>query len=205
MPRLREVATLPYTVQPVVQPEWPPQGQWTYDDYARLPDDGWKYEVIRGELYMSPAPSPLHQRTSSNLTFAMQGFVRERNAGEIFNAPIGVILPRELGTPVQPDILFIRRENLSIVGETTINGLPDLAVEVLSPSNWVDDRRTKFSAYAEAGIPEYWIVDPKAETVEVFRLAGESYELVEAYARGDTVVSTVLDGFSIAVSEIFPQ
>jgi len=204
MPRLREVATIPYTVQPVVQ-EWPPQGEWTYDDYARLPNDGWKYEVMRGELYMSPAPSPRHQRTALRLSSEMERFVEQHQMGEIFISPIDVILPRGLGTPVQPDILFIRRDNRHIIGETTIDGVPELVVEILSPSNWVDDRRTKFAVYAEAGIAEYWIIDPRTVTVEVYQLRGERYELLESYAAGETVSSIVLDGFSVAVDRIIPQ
>lgn len=205
MPRLREVATLPYTVQPVVQPEWPPQGQWTYDDYARLPNDGWKYEVMRGELYMSPAPSPRHQRAVLRLSTEMGQFVEQRQLGEVFISPIDVILPRGLGTPVQPDILFIRQENLGIIGETTIDGVPELVVEILSPSNWVDDRRTKFAVYAEAGIGEYWIIDPRTATVEVYQLRGEQYELLESYSTGDTISSVVLDGFTVPVDRIIPE
>ena len=204
MPRLRETAAMEYIVQTTVQ-EWPPQGQWTYDDYAHLPNDGWKYEVMRGELYMSPAPRPLPQRVSGNLTFEFQRFVRAGDLGQVLTAPIDVILPRNLGTPVQPDILFIRRDNLGIIGETTIDGVPDLVVEILSPSNWIDDRRTKFAVYAEAAVEEYWIVDPKAVTVEVFRLVDERYEILDSYGPGDTVSSLVLSGFSIAVDEIIPQ
>ena len=204
MPRLREVATMEHMVRPAVQ-EWPAQGQWTYDDYARLPNDGWKYEVIRGELRMSPTPSPRHQMTLGNLAFASHLFVREGKLGEIFLGPIDLILPHDLGTPVQPDILFIRKSNLDIVKETHIDGVPDLVVEVLSPSNWVDDRRAKFTIYAEAGVAEYWIVDPKATTVEVYRLVDERYELIEKYGTNDTVSSLVLHGFSIPIPEVFPQ
>ena len=91
MPRLRETATMEYVAQTTVQ-EWPPQGQWTYDDYARLPSDGWKYEVMRGELYMLPALSPRHQVISSNLNFELQRFVRERELGKVLDSPIDVIL-----------------------------------------------------------------------------------------------------------------
>ena len=203
MSSMREVATLPYVAVTQTPPdEWPPQGQWTYDDYARLPNDGWKYEVIRGELYMSPAPRPRHQRSLLRLSAEMERFASQRQLGEVYISPIDVILPRNLGTPVQPDILFIRADNLGIVGETTIDGVPDLVIEILSPSNWVDDRRVKFAVYAEAGVEEYWIVDPKAVTLEVYQLQGDRYDLVESYGPGDVVSSLTLDGFSIAVNEI---
>ncbi len=206
MSSMREVATLTYTAVTQSPPqEWPPQGQWTYDDYARLPNDGWKYEVMRGELYMSPAPRPIHQRVSGNLTFEFQRFVRAGDLGQILTAPIDVILPRNLGTPVQPDILFIRNDNLDIIGETTIDGVPDLVVEILSPSNWVDDRRAKFDVYADAGITEYWIIDPQKEEVELFTLRDKRYELVEKYGLGERVSFQVLSGFSVTVDEIFAQ
>ena len=154
---------------------------------------------------MSPAPRPLHQRVSGNLTFEFQRFVRAGDLGEVLTASIDVILPGGLGTPVQPDILFIRHDNLGIVGKTTIDGVPDLVVEIFSPSNWIDDRRTKFGVYAEAAVEEYWIVDPKSVTVEVYRLQGDRYGLVESYGPGDVVSSIALDGFSVTVDEIIPQ
>ena len=154
---------------------------------------------------MSPAPRPIHQRVSGNLTFEFQRFVRAGDLGQILTAPIDVILPRNLGTPVQPDILFIRNDNLDIIGETTIDGVPDLVVEILSPSNWVDDRRVKFGVYAEAGIGEYWIIDPRAVTIEVYQLRGDRYELIDSYGPGDVVSSIALDGFSVTVDEIIPQ
>jgi Uma2 family endonuclease len=154
---------------------------------------------------MSPAPRPRHQVISSNLNFELQRFVRERALGKVLNAPIDVILPRGLGTPVQPDILFIRRDNLGIIGETTIDGVPDLVVEILSPSNWIDDRRTKFDVYADAGVAEYWIIDPHKEEVEQFILRDNRYELVEKYGPGESVSSQAITGFSVAVDGIFAQ
>jgi len=206
MSSMREVATMPYVAVTQSPPqEWPPQGQWTYDDYARLPNDGWKYEVMRGELYMSPAPRPRHQVISSNLNFELQRFVRERELGKVLDSPIDVILPRGLGTPVQPNILFIHRDNLQIIGETTIDGVPNLVVEILSPSNWIDDRRTKFDVYADAGITEYWIIDPQKESVELYTLLGNRYELVEKYGLGESGSSQVISGFTVTVDEIFAQ
>lgn len=204
MPRLREVATMEYMVQPVVQ-EWPDQGQWTYDDYARLPNDGWKYEVIRGELYMSPAPSTRHQIAIGNIHVEMSLYLRRTGAGQAILSPIDVILPGGLGTPVQPDIVFVGKSNLDIIKETHIEGVPELVIEVLSPSNWMDDRRTKFTIYAEAGVVEYWIVDPRTTSVEVYRLADGRYELINNYGPGETVSSLALSGFSIPVAEVFPQ
>ncbi len=200
MRRLRETRTAEYVIQ---NQTWPAQGQWTYADYARLPDDTWKYEVIRGELHMTPAPTPIHQRAVLRIAAALDRFIRDANRGEVFTAPIDVILPDNLGTPVQPDILFLAAEHLERVKERWIEGPPDLVVEVLSPSNWVDDRRVKFDVYAQAGVPEYWIVDPDLRTVEVFVLDQGAYRLLDRFTPGVEVRSQLLPDFSIPVEEIF--
>ena len=162
---------------------------------------------------MSPTPSPRCKSDLLRLSAQMERPVRQLRLGEVFISPIDVILPRGLGTPVQPDILFIRRDNLQIIGEATIDGIPDLVVEILSPSNWVDDRRTKLDVYADAGIAEYWIIDPNKQSIEIFALTPRTgsvsdryrYVLVEKYGSGERAASQVLSGFSIAVDEIIPQ
>ena len=201
MRRLRETLTATYAAG---TEQLPVQGQWTYVDYARLPDDGWRYEVIRGELHMSPAPRPLHQDAITLLSFFLVGYLRKRNLGKAYVSPIDVILPGKLGDPVQPDILFIRSDRLHIIGETFIDGAPDLVMEVLSPSNPAHDRSLKYQLYAEAGVPEYWIIDPHERRDEVFVLRGGDYELLGRYGDNDTARSEVLEGFAFKPDEIFP-
>ena len=191
------------TQPPADRPWPPPQGQWTYADYKQLPDDGWRYEVIEGELYLSPAPRPKHQESAGNLGSRMLLYVQERGLGKVYFAPIDVILPG-YASPVQPDVLFIARERLDIVKEDFIEGPPDLIVEILSPSNWLTDRRTKFRIYAQAGVREYWIVDTDARTVEVFVLRGSSFALAGKFGSGETLRSEVVTGFEIGVDEICP-
>ena len=198
------VQTFPRT-RPV-ELQWPPpQGRWTYEDYKRLPDDGWRYEVIEGELLMSPAPSTNHQRTSAKLQFAIMSFVESRKLGEVLDAPTDVRLG-ELASPVQPDILFIRQERLNIIKKDWVEGAPDLIVEILSPSNWIDDRRAKYRLYAQAGVREYWIVDPDKRQIEVFvqRVHGSDYELIGRFGPGEQAASEVLTGFQIGVDEVCP-
>lgn len=205
MARIRETRSAEYTVtHPLATDSYPPQGAWTYADYTRLPNDGWKYEVIRGELYMAPAPRPIHQLIVVRISAALENFVQQSDLGAVYVAPIDVTLPGTLGDPVQPDVLFIRADRLEIVGETRIEGAPDLVVEVLSPSNWADDRRIKYEIYAEAGIPEYWIVDPRQRTVEVFVLSSGVYDLLGRFEAGETVSSQILDGFNAPVAAILP-
>lgn len=100
--------------KPLLKSKWPPQGQWTYEDYCRLPEDGLIYEIINGELFMSPAPRPGHQKISGKIFNALSYFAETHDAGEAYYSPIDVILPG-LATPVQPDVLFIRKERLDII------------------------------------------------------------------------------------------
>ena len=180
---------------------WPPQGQWTYEDYRQLPDDGYRYEVINGVLLMSPPPRTRHQDVCGELAFAMRMFTRNEQQGKVYEAPIEVILPG-IATPVQPDILFIRTERLGIVGSTRIEGAPDLIVEILSPGNWLTDRREKFRAYEAAGVQEYWIVDPDRRTIEVYVLREGNYALAGQYGPGEVAQSEILKGLVVTVDDV---
>jgi Uma2 family endonuclease len=185
------------------QGNWPPQGEWTYEDYRRLPDDGWRYEIIEGELYMSPAPEPIHQEYGGEMFAALHDFGKKHNAGKAYMAPIDVILS-DLATPVQPDVLFIRKERLHIVKKGRIEGAPDIIAEILSPSNWLTDRREKFQIYAKSGVREYWIVNPMARSIELFVLREERYELIGKFEADEVVRSEALSGFEVKVEEICP-
>jgi Uma2 family endonuclease len=192
------------TSQEVESHYWPPpQGKWTYEDYTRLPDNGMRYEVIQGELYMSPAPSPKHQRIIAALYGYLWEYLKNQPVGEAFFAPIDVKLPN-LATPVQPDLLFIANEQLSIVKEKFIEGVPDLVVEVISPTSATHDRTTKFSIYAMAGVREYWIVDPDARTIEINVLRGQAYAPLGNFGPEDQTRSEVLTDFSVQVGEVCP-
>ncbi len=180
----------------------PPQGEWTYEDYVRLPDNGFRYEVIRGELYMSPAPSINHQRTVAALFQHLNQFIMNHQSGECLFAPIDVNLP-DLTSPVQPDVVFISKENAGIIQENTIEGIPDLVVEVLSPGTARYDRKTKFEVYAEAGISEYWLADPDSFTIEVYVLRGQAYALLGKFGREEQTRSEVLPDFTIPVKDVF--
>lgn len=187
----------------VERPWPPPQGEWTYEDWLKLPDDGYRYEVINGVLHVSPPPRIRHQRVALRLVRRLANFVEEHCLGEVLEAPVGVRLPNQ-PVPFQPDILFIRTERLDILGEKYVEGVPDLVMEILSPSNWLYDRREKMEVYQEAGVPEYWIVDPRARTVEVYVLEEGAYLLIGRYGQEETARSQVLSGFEVPVDEIFP-
>jgi len=182
---------------------WPPnQGNWTLDDWLKLPEDGYRYEVISGELYMSPPPRIEHQRASLRLVTKLNSFVVEHNLGEVFAAPIGVQLPNQ-EVPLQPDIIFIQAARQEIIGEETVEGAPDLIIEILSPGNWLYDRRTKMRVYQEGGVREYWIVEPRTQTIEVYILEEGTFLLTGQYQAGEKAVSQVVAGFEIPVADVF--
>jgi Uma2 family endonuclease len=143
-----------------------PPSDLTYENYVRLPDDGRRYEILDGELEVSPAPSPKHQGVSRNLLVALHGHVQRRGLGTVYCAPIDVILARD--SVVQPDLVFVAAGRVSIVTERAIEGPPDLAVEILS--SWSDqrDRVTKVELYARYGVRHYWIVDPDTRMLEMY-------------------------------------
>ena len=187
---------------PALEAKWPQQGEWTREDWLRLPNDGFRYEVLNGELHITPPPTIQHQLTSANLFSALRDFVRRHDLGYVLYAPCGVYLPTH-PVPVQPDIFFIQTERREIIEEEYVEGAPDLVVEVLSPSNWLYDRREKFQAYQNAGVPEYWIVDYRARTIDVFFLEKGTYTLLNQYKPGDMAQSRVLKSFQVAVNEVF--
>lgn len=184
---------------------WPAQGEWTYEDFLRLPDDGNRYEVIRGSLYVTPPPIVDHQFLSGEFSFRLSAFVRERRLGLVLTAPLGVMLPAGIATPVQPDVMFFRKGNEPRRGTSNYEGAPDLVAEVLSPSTRRRDRTIKLAAYQDAGVPEYWLLDPGARTAVVYTLEKGRYaELVRGGA-GDEVWSSVVPGFRVRVEDLFVE
>jgi Uma2 family endonuclease len=153
-----------------------PPGKLTYEDYVELPDDGRRYEILDGELEVSPAPRPRHQGVSMNLAALLHVHVREHGLGIVYCAPIDVILARD--SIVQPDIVFVAAGRESIVTERAIEGPPDLAVEILSPDSERRDRSAKAGLYARYGVRHYWIVDPVLRTLETYELDDGAYRRV---------------------------
>lgn len=179
----------------------PEKERYTYADYAALPE-GAPYQLIDGELVMTASPNTQHQRIIKRLLRVMDAFVEENSLGEVFVSPVDVYLS-EADTPV-PDLVFVAEERLGIVGAQKIEGAPDLVVEVLSPSTGYYDLRKKKRLYAEAGVAEYWIVDPIEESVEVHVNTGGAFDLHErAEGEGRVASSQVISGFSVQLDALF--
>jgi Uma2 family endonuclease len=135
-----------------------------YDDYSGIPPDGKRYEILEGDLYVTPAPSPTHQRISRRLERVLEDYFHPRRLGEVFDAPIDAILtPNDV---VQPDLVVVA--NAAQISARGIEGAPLLMVEILSTSTRSQDRTVKARRYAALGVRHYWIVDPDAKALECY-------------------------------------
>jgi len=176
--------------------------QWTYEKYLTLPDDGKRYELIEGELFVTPAPGSGHQFSSLQLTVTFHEFVKKNQLGVVYYAPYEVHLPDQTRV-VQPDILFIRAENAPTAHDPYFVGVPDLVVEIISPGSNRTDRYVKFGVYESAGVPEYWIVDPKGKSVTIYVLKDGEYEEWIQAVGDEMITSQVLAGLEIRNSSLF--
>jgi Uma2 family endonuclease len=156
-----------------------PKRKLTYADLQVTPDDGRRYELLRGTLFVTPSPRPRHQRISRKLMRLLEDYFDRIGGGEVFAAPTDVILTDE--DVFVPDILVVA--DPSHITERAIEAPPLLVVEILSPSTRRQDRGIKAERYAELRVQHYWIVDPEQQTVEFFRLDHSAYRIA-AHAQG---------------------
>lgn len=163
-----------------------------YGDYCAIPSDGKRYELLDGEVYVTPAPGPLHQRLLLRLARALEDYFGAR--AEVFIAPIDVIFsPHDI---VQPDIVVV--ENSAQVSQRGIEGPPLLVVEVLSPATAAYDRSVKSRHYAANGVRHYWILDPPARMLECYRSEGAVLQLVASATAETRLVHPDLPEFTLS-------
>ena len=172
----------------------------TYEDYLKTSDDE-RWELLNGELLMVPSRDTVHQGVLTHLATLLHTFVQESDLGRVYLAPTDVVLSDT--NVVQPDLLFLSREREQIITYANIQGAPDLAVEIVSPSTDERDRTVKRKLYAEHGVKEYWLVDPDAMTVTVLVLQESDFEEAGVYSKGQTLTSPTLEGFSVNLDDIF--
>ena len=171
------------------------KGVLTYQDYAALPNDGKRYEILDGELNVSPAPGRRHQSALLRLVVALHAHVTTHGLGEVYVAPFDVILAET--TIVQPDIIFVADDRLTIFSERGAEGAPTLVIEVLSPSTTRTDRTTKLQLYARYAVPYFWIVDPERHVIEVYRLAAGRYDGPQMFGGDDLTGLPPFDGLRL--------
>jgi len=180
--------------------DYPCQGDWTEAEYLSL-DTGRLIEFNDGVLEFLPMPKTSHARISRFISDLLRQYVDSRNIGEVLWAPCPIrVAPRKLR---EPDILYLSHQRIPQDDTPPLGA--DLVVEIISPG--MESRRrdmeTKRDEYAEAGIPEYWVVDPDNETITVLTLVGKRYELHHEFPAGTTAGSVMLAGFEVDVSATF--
>lgn len=177
----------------------------TYQDLLAMPEDGKRHELVNGVHYVSRAPRLRHQVVLANLYRVLDRFVRETRVGNLYFAPVDVVLSQI--DVLEPDLLFVARERTAILTEACVQGAPDLAVEVLSPGTRRRDATVKLRAYRKFGVAEYWMIDPDRETVAAHR--GPWLSLALDLSRhppsgGDGALTCPLfPGLTVTLDEIF--
>lgn len=180
----------------------PPQGHWTVTDWENLPDDGQRYEIIDGVLYMSTAPSFFHQWIIYRLHAKVGNPAIEAGIAYGIGAPIGVFMPGM--TPVQPDYLIVLAAHADIIRDRRIYGVPDLIVEVLSPGSVNYDEAVKRDAYARASLGEYAVIDPRTRQLRLYTLDDDGrYGDPTVFHEPDTVTFACLPALPFPLAALF--
>lgn len=177
----------------------------TYDDFLLFPDDGKRHEIIDGEHFVTASPNLRHQELVGRLYLAIGNYLsRVPGVGRVFLSPLDVVL--SYYDVVEPDLLFVAGDQLDILTPKNVQGAPALVVEVLSDSTRGRDLTLKRRLFERASVREYWVVDPDAETVRVFRVSqpDELSLAVELSAdAADVVTTSLLPGFELSLAVLF--
>jgi Uma2 family endonuclease len=180
----------------------PPQGYWTIADWEKLPDDGNRYEIINGVLYMTTAPSFFHQWIVRRLDRFVGVPAETQGLAYAAVAPVGLIMPG--CDPVQPDFVIVLKHHAEIIRERRIMGVPNLIVEVMSPGSIAYDLGLKLETYAQAAVPEYAVVNPAEQTLSLYQLdQPEQYAAPQVFRESDPVAFSCLPTIQFAVANLF--
>jgi Uma2 family endonuclease len=201
------MAYSPATPENAVELTWeiaqlfPAQGHWSEEEYLAL-DTNHLIEFSHGQLEVLPMPTFSHQRLVAFLYRSLLGFVEERALGVVMFAPLRIQLWS--GKYREPDIVFMAAEHADRLGEQFWRGA-DLVMEVVSPDDPRRETVTKRREYAQAEIPEYWIVDPADMSITVLTLRGREYAVHGEFVAGETATSVLLDRFTVDVATVFSE
>lgn len=182
-----------------------PPAPLTYMQLVRLReqlDDNRRYELIDGDLQVSPSPSKAHQWVVSQFLGFLWSHVRAHGLGMIFSAPLDVILTDH--DVVEPDLLYLTAEQVARGPNRAVDEPPTLAIEVLSPSTAERDRTAKRVLYERAGVPHYWLVDPLDRRFEAYELRDGRYVLVASLTGDATFEPVLFPGLTISLAEVWP-
>ena len=180
------------------------QTKLTYEEYLKEPETKLRFDIVDGEVIMTAAPNPYHQRTLRRTFRPLDRFVNERGLGEILFAPLDIIIQRNPLRTRQPDLLFISNEKADIIiQDDRIHGGPDLVIEILSPSNSRAEIEGKLADYARISVRECWLLAPQGRTVETLQLDSGEWNRLAIRGIGENVETVVLQGLELAVTDIF--
>lgn len=174
---------------------------FTYREYCLLLEDGKRHELIEGDFYVTPAPSPSHQTVSRRLQFLLMQALEEPGLAQVFDAPIDLILDDE--NVVQPDLVVVSTARAHLVTSRGLEGVPDLVVEILSPSSRDRDQHLKHRLYERFGIPAYWIVDPHNGSVITWQLIDGRYQQDAHYDRSATLIWPAFPQVQVVLARVF--
>src|ERR1700686_3430551 len=188
----------------VIPADWvpgPEQGSWTYDDYAALPGDGLRYEIVNGGLIMAPAPDGRHQDAVLRIAHYLLVHVEFTGLGKVRVAPFDVQLSQK--NVFQPDVLVILNAHLDRVLDKKVVGAPDLVVEVASPGTALYDRVNKYEKYAGAGVQEYWLANTDTRTIQLLVLEAGEYRSLGVFSGQQTLPSRIVQALPVLIEQFF--
>jgi Uma2 family endonuclease len=177
----------------------------TYDDFVLFPDDGKRHELIDGEHYVTPSPNMKHQAVCGNLHGLIWHYLRQHPIGKVYVAPLDVVFSHF--DVVEPDLLYVSEARREVMTAKNIQGAPDLAVEVGSPSTRRRDEKLKHQLYERFNVTEYWVVDPDIDVVRVYRLYDGKYQRAQELSldHADVLTTPLLPNLQLPLVEIFAE
>jgi Uma2 family endonuclease len=176
----------------------------TYDDFVQFPDDGQRHELIDGEHYVTPSPNTKHQRVSMNLTVVIGSWLERNPIGQLFHAPFDVVFSHF--DVVEPDLLYLSNARAAdALTPKHVRGVPELVIEINSPSTRKRDETIKRQLYERSGVSEYWVVDSAIDAIRVYRREGNTFgRAIEVSAgAGESLTTPLLPGLEVHVSRVF--
>jgi Uma2 family endonuclease len=173
----------------------------TYYDFCQLPDDGKRYEIIDGELFVTPSPRITHQKIVTRLSHYLLEFVENNRLGQVFVAPLDVVFSDY--DVVEPDVFYVSNERAPALAEgKNVQGSPDLVVEVLSETTENRDRTIKLKLFARFDVREYWMIEPNGPSAEIYRRTPQGLEFCARLSSADLLTSPLLPGFSVPLTKL---
>jgi Uma2 family endonuclease len=176
---------------------------FTYRELVLMPEDGKRHELIDGDLFVTPAPATFHQTVSRRLQHALMTALEDKGLASVFDAPVDVIFDDT--NVVEPDLVIVGASRKHIITERALEGVPDVVVEILSPSTRERDQHWKARLYERFGVPEYWIVDPDMGQLEAHAMLDGRYGLRARYDRGSTLECPLFPGLAVGLMGVFER